>query len=156
MNRKKKVLIISVVVILVMIIGIVIFMNIQKEQIDKVEVLENEINIDNISISIKENSLTKNSITLIFTSQDEFIYSTSSGEDYIIYHWENHKWNELEIQGKFNGTEMEIMRPATPKIEESINWNSKYGELKKGKYRLERDVSINNMGGKFYIEFEVK
>lgn len=150
MNKTK------IIAILIIIIGIVIFTNIYGSYFNKIEIIKKGINIKDVSISIEEYSITNTDIKIIIESENEFIYSTSSGDDYIIYYLDDNNWNELQIQGRWNGTELMTMRPSTKRIEEEINWKDKYGKLEKGRYRLERNISINSIEGNYYIEFEIK
>ena len=76
--------------------------------------------------------------------------------DYILYCWNDGKWSELQVlKGDWNSTEMMTSQPPAKKIEEAINWNNKYGKLENGRYRLERNIIINNIAGNYYIEFEI-
>lgn len=156
MNKTKIIAILIMGIILIIIVGIVIFANIYGSYFNKIEIIKKGINIKDISISIEEYSITNTEIKIIIENENEFIYSTSSGDDYIIYYLDDNNWNELQIQGRWNGTELMTMRPSTKRIEEEINWKDKYGKLEKGRYRLERNISINSIEGNYYIEFEIK
>lgn len=127
----------------------------QKSNLEDINILKCKIDVENISTSIRKDTLTKTGVTLLLTSANEFVFSKCSGDDYKLYFYQNENWIECEsISGNY--TEAIIQRPKTKKLEEHIEWSEKYGELKVGKYKLERDIGINSTEGKLYIEFEIK
>lgn len=156
MYNKNIVVIFIMCIVLIAIMGIIIFINIYPSKFNKIKIIENGINISGVSISVEENLITNTDIKIIIESENEFVYSTSSGDDYILYCWNDGKWSELQVlKGDWNSTEMMTSQPPAKKIEEAINWNNKYGKLENGRYRLERNIIINNIGGNYYIEFEI-
>ena len=156
MDKKQKILFISLSIFFIIIL-IVTFIIININRHEELKIISMENNFKNLSMSVKENSLTNTEVTIIFTSDDEFEYATSSGDNFIVSKFKDNKWNELTpIKGNWNSTEMINYNPPTKKIEENINWREKYGELKKGKYKLEREILIDGNKGNYYIEFEIK
>ncbi|MCI8999691.1 MAG: hypothetical protein HFJ26_01840 [Clostridia bacterium] len=157
MNQKKQVIICGVIAILVVITGIIVSVITRVKQTSQIEILNCKIDINGITVSIKENTLTKDGCIVVFTSEDEFVYTDSSGDFYTLYGLENSKWIRLPIKvGKWNATELETSRPPTKLLEESLDWSNKYGELNKGRYIIEREISINGISGKFSIEFKIE
>lgn len=156
-NKEKKVIICVVICILVIITGIIVSVITNIKKTSQIKILNCKIDINGITVSIKENTLTKDGCIVVFTSEHEFTYTDSSGDFYALYVLENSKWVRLPIKvGKWNATELETSRPPTKLLEESIDWSNKYGELNKGRYFLEREISINGMSGKFSIEFKIE
>lgn len=108
-----------------------------------------------INIEVKEDSLNRKGITIIFSSDDEFTYSVSTGDDYILSKLENQQWKELDKSNNWNTTEALNVKSDIKEIEENIEWLRKYGELKNGTYKLERIIHINKTSSKILIEFEI-
>ena len=105
--EKKKIIIlsISIIIFIIMLIGIFIIINIDKYR--KIEIIDIGNNLQELSISVQDNSLTNTEITVIFTSDNEFVCTTSSGDDFILSSFGDNKWNELApIKGNWNSTEM--------------------------------------------------
>ena len=152
---KKKILL-SICIIIILIIGAIILWKINETKtVSSVELVQCSMDFDKVSISVKEGSLTNKGVTLLFTSENEFVYSVCSGPDYQIYRKKNEDWER--VKGKdFIVQNSVIRRPATKNLEESIYWEKLYGELSKGTYRLGREISFDDIGTKFVIEFIVK
>lgn len=155
MSVRIKNVILSLGIILFIFVVILFYFIVFAKKSKQAEVLNIEINIENISVSVKENSLNTKGIVLIFSSINEFIYTTTSGEYYTIYCIENNMKNKLPIRGRWDASELETSRPATKLLETTIDWSNKYGELKKGTYVIEQEISINGTSGKFSIEFKI-
>lgn len=110
-----------------------------------------ERSIDKVSMHIKENTVTKTSATIVIIDQNKAPYDF--GEAYIIEknilgNW----WIQLPlisdyVQEPFTG------HGANGITEMKIEWFERYGELKKGKYRI---VKFPNAENKIYAEFNIK
>lgn len=112
----------------------------------------NEIeDIDGITMTIKENTLTKTSATIIITdtTNNNNIY----GGYYRIDKFEDNVWKPLDIiyKGNYGWTAIGYLLDKDNKLEMDINWSTLYGELNKGKYRIVKE--INNKY--FKVEFQI-
>lgn len=88
-----------------------------------------------IELSLKEDTLTPTSITLVITNNSnayDFVY----GEDYGIETYTNHEWNEVPaLKDHVVYTIAYTIHPNSSKDME-IDWEWIYGELPKGNYRI--------------------
>ncbi len=140
-----------------------------KEQINEKiyvnKVVDNgaELNeVENVSMVIKEGTLTKTSATVVITDL--------SGKRYIYGSWfridkkENGVWKEAEKTGKpYAFTDMAYGIDKANHLEFNCNWSYMYKSLEKGEYRLVKDVLPNKtepvVSGdeKFFsVEFEIE
>jgi len=122
--------------------------------IDNVYEIENENkveNIDGITMTIKEGTLTNISATIIIT--DVSGNNNTYGTYYRIDKFENNKWRELDIiyKGNYGWTSIGYLIVEDNKIEMNINWKKLYGELEKGKYRIVKEVNTKY----FSVEFKI-
>lgn len=117
----------------------------EEENINNIE------DIDGITMTIKEGTLTNKSATIIITdtTNNENVY----GSYYRIDKYEFDKWNELDIIYEDNYAWISIgyLVDKDNKLEMDINWSNLYGELNKGKYRIVKKV--NNKY--FSVEFQI-
>ncbi len=126
------------------------------------ETLSNLCNIKvddlkDVSIKIKENTLTRTGATIIITdkSNRENIY----GDSYRIDKKENGTWVELEpIIENYAWNSIGYSVDQNNKLEMEVNWEWLYGKLQDGEYRLVKDTSYAGEGTKHYItvEFEIR
>ena len=122
--------------------------------IDNVYKIENEYkveNIDGITMTIKEGTLTNTSATIIITdtTNNENIY----GSYYRIDKYEFNNWKVLDItfKGNYAWTSIGYLVDKDNKLEMDMNWLELYGELDKGTYRIVKKV--NNKY--FKVEFQI-
>ena len=103
-----------------------------------------------VSMAIKEGTLTRKSVIITDTSDRENIY----GEFYKIEKKENNKWVELEpLQERFfNDIGYVVGEENTLQLD--INWESNYGELENGEYRIVKDTSEAGEGTVHYLTVE--
>lgn len=123
--------------------------------------LENET--DNVSLSVKTDTLTSKGATFVMKNNTDKEYDY--GADWYIEYKENSNWKELEtITGEplvWNAIGY-VIEPNEEK-ELNIDWSYGYGELKKGTYRLIKKVSKSEDRPiddskilKIYAEFEIQ
>lgn len=151
---KKR--IILVLVFIVTFVSILLFYNLNKPA-KTLMVSKHNITDEFVKMNIKENTLTNVSATIILKNDttDVYIY----GEVYTIEKEVNGKWWKLKpIQNiGFHAPAHEIKPDQS--IEIPLNWDHYYGILDSGKYRIVKDISLeNNPQEDIYIakEFEIK
>lgn len=112
--------------------------------------------LENVSMTIKEGTLTKKGATVIITdtSNRENIY----GESYKLEKEENGVWNELKPKNDMVFTSIGYSIDSNHTLELKVNWQYHYGELESGKYRILKDTSEAGEGTTHYItaEFTIK
>lgn len=107
--------------------------------------------LDNISMTIKEGTLTKTSATIIITdlSVDENTY----GAYYRIDKKENDKWTELQpIIDNYGFNSIGYLVDENNKLELHHKWDWLYGELESGEYRLVKEVNNKYFSVEFNID----
>ena len=139
---KKKIIILCLLLALI-IIGVVFF---NKEK-SNLKIYQG----NDITLSIKENTLTNTSATIIIT--DNSNKKHTYGNNFIIEKKIKNTWYKLVAQEtwwELVGYEVD----ENNKLELTQNWDGIYGKLKKGTYRLLKKVGSTNEY--IYVEFEIK
>lgn len=119
------------------------------------------VTLDNVKIEIKDNTLTKRSATVIITNKSDS--RIAFGEDYRIDKKENQKWTKMKTVNKNYITTTIINEIGRgEKIEKNIDWSKLYGTLKKGQFRLvkeiygEKEIDGITIGEYIAVEFTIK
>lgn len=157
---KNKWILIFEIIIIVIIISAIIFLiskNIQKsddnsyniQNTTKTSLQEdnsNEENFEkiasNITMTIKEGTLTNEGATVIITDKNEKKYDY--GRWFIIEKKQNGNWVKLELlnpQDTVYGIAIE--RGNEEVVEIDVNWTEQYGKLSPGEYRLVKSFESN-------------
>lgn len=110
-----------------------------------------------VSLSVKKNTLTKTSATLIL--KNDRPVEIQYGEPYEIEIKENGKWHKINVELAFN-LPAYILK-AKSQVEIKLDWENAYGKLASGDYRIIKSFDIKNVDDtyeKFYItaEFTIK
>lgn len=119
--------------------------------------------IDNVSMTIKEGTLTKTGATVIINDSNgsgTYIYGT----EFRVDKKENGEWKELEyIHTDFGFTSMAYYVDEIGKLEFDCDWEYMYGELSRDEYRivkhtfLESDTPITNEDYLYFsVEFTIE
>ena len=98
-------------------------------------------NSNDITLSIKEDTLTSTSATLILqnNSEETFHY----GNVVSIEVKKNNKWHEINTTLHFRYPNISITPGETKEIE--VNWKNSYGKLEKGTYRFIKTLFLGNV-----------
>ncbi len=106
---------------------------------------------ENISMIIKEGTLTNKGATLIISDSCNNI---TFGEWYNIYEFINGKWKKLDyiIKGSPGWLTMGYLTNSDCILEMDVNWEALYGTLKPGKYRIVKKADKKYMYAEFNIE----
>ncbi len=107
--------------------------------------------LDKVSMTIKEGTLSKTGAIIIIKDENDSHYLY--GEYYRIEKKENDEWKKLEIKDN-NGTfnDVGIYPKKDGILEMTLDWEKMYGKLKKGDYRIVKEVDRNEI----YAEFTIK
>lgn len=125
------------------------YANLNKEEIDKL--VENR-SINNVSIKIKEGTLSKAGATLIITDKNDFPYGY--GEDYKLERLENENWVSVKATKSYNINSIAHLVDENNQVTLELNWKERYGNLKDGKYRV--GIEVGEANDFVYTEFEIK
>lgn len=167
---KNKLILIFGAIIIVIIIIIIIFIiskNTQKsnsnnnviQNITRTNLQEDNSNVENygkiannITMTIKEGTLTNEGATVIITDKNEKKYDY--GRWFIIEKKQNGNWVKLELlnpQDTVYGIAFE--RGNEEVVEMNINWADQYGKLSPGEYRLIKSIDDNGEFKYFSTDF---
>ncbi len=108
--------------------------------------------LENVSMTIKEGSLTTTEATIIITdnSNRKNIY----GNWFKIQKKENNNWIDLKPKNDMLFTSIGYTVDENNKLELKINWELSYGELENGEYRILKNTSESGEGTDHYITAE--
>ena len=141
---------IKIILLAGIILGIIIYCVLKNNNntISDIKTTENDV-----SLSIKENTLTTSSATLILknNSNTEIQY----GNSYEIEIKHNKKWYKLDGEMYFT-LPLFFLEP-NKTVELEVNWEDGYKKLKKGTYRIIKEIKIekeNNTFDSFYVVAE--
>ena len=117
--------------------------------------------LENVTMTIKEGTLTRTQATVIITdlSGDDNTYS----DFFRIDKKENNKWKKLDVivKGNYGFNSIGYTVNEDNILEMKIDWNWLYGELDTGEYRLVKSASVTKdnsfLGDKYvYVEFIIE
>lgn len=141
---------IRIILLASIILGIIIYCVLKNNNhtISDIKTTENDV-----SLSIKENTLTTSSATLILknNSNTEIQY----GNSYEIEIKHNKKWYKLDGEMYFT-LPLFFLEP-NKTVELEVNWEYGYKKFKKGAYRIIKEIKIekeNNTFDSFYVAAE--
>lgn len=147
---KKKILIILLFVI--MILGIT---RCSSSKIGKKS--DVQISQGDVSLIIKDETLTNTSATLILKNNSD--KKVEYGEDYEIEIKKSGEWYKINVDQWFDLSATELDVGESKEI--YLNWKTVYGKLKKGTYRIVKDIEYIYGEGSFKsiniaVEFIIK
>ena len=110
--------------------------------------------IADVSMKIKENTLTDTSMVVIIEDLNEDKYTY--GEEFYIEKKDNDRWIKLKpINDDYGFNEMGYLVGKDNKLEMKQDWLNLYGKLDKGHYRLIKNVYEDNQKLFFSVEFKI-
>lgn len=136
--KKRVIIVLGVLVLLIVILALIICF--KPREIKNINLAEN------ITMKIKEGSLTNTGATIIITdlSGDENVDLIN--RKFKIDYKKNDKWYRLESKIKNEVTVMttdNVMENGGNTYTQEINWERYYGKLDKGHYRIVKEVKTN-------------
>ena len=129
----KKELLIKIILIVLIFGGLIYYLNSLNNA--KVTLIKdnNEYTLKNVTMNIKENTLTKSGATIIITDNNKVKYTYE--EYYKLEKRIDHIWYELKPSGDVLFNEMGYLVDDNNELEMNIDWSKSYGNLTSGKYR---------------------
>lgn len=136
--KKRVIIVLGVLVLLIVILALIICF--KPREIKNINLAEN------ITMKIKEGSLTNTGATVIITdlSGDENVDLIN--RKFKIDYKKDDKWYRLESKIKNEVTVMttdNVMENGDNTYTQEINWERYYGKLDKGHYRIVKEVKTN-------------
>ncbi len=111
--------------------------------------------IEEISIAIEENTLTKTSASITITDTTGKSNRYGGACQYRIEKKVDNEWDKVKKIKEMPSTLQVYFVGENNKLEQTINWSETYGELEKGIYRLVKSTEIEKKDYDFSVEFEI-
>ena len=148
----KKELLIKIILIVLIFGGLIYYLNSLNNA--KVTLIKdnNEYTIKNVTMNIKDNTLTKSGATIIITDNNKVKYTYA--EYYKLEKRIDHIWYELEPRGDAVFDEMGYLVDDNNELEMNIDWSKTYGNLTSGKYRIVKRI-YDGEYKYFSVEFDL-
>lgn len=139
---KKRVIIVlsSLVVFVLAITCAIVFIPNYAEPIDLAE---------NITMEIKEGTLTKTGATIVIT--DLSGKNNTFSKEFRVDQKRGGKWYTLKDKSK-NKVDVMLGQEENKKLEQELNWEKNYGTLSDGKYRIVKEINNKDI----VVEFEIE
>lgn len=109
--------------------------------------------IDNVTLKVKEDTITKTGATFILTDKNKVF--CDYGAEYRIEVYKDGKWQMQEPITDGFTWELFSMKPGSEVSELKKDWSKVYGELESGKYRLGISVCSSEACRFVYAEFSI-
>lgn len=150
----KKKVIIGVVVTLTLLVAVGLYLNYIYNIKGNFFETNNKDVSEKVSMSIKEGTLTSATIVIKNESNKEL----TSGEWFRIDKLEdNGKWKEVKsINDNYGFIAIGWIINENGEFEDKIEWSKLYGKLKKGNYRIVKEVYGDGNKLELYAEFTIK
>lgn len=100
-----------------------------------------------VSLSVKEDTLTKVSATLILKNDSDV--EVEYGEPYEIEIKKDGEWHKINVELNFNLPAYILKSNTTKEIE--LEWQNGYGKLASGDYRIIKGINVEKEDGTFEI-----
>jgi len=113
-----------------------------------IEIVEKEV-----TLSVKENTLTNTGVTLILKNDSNV--DVQYGNPYEMEIKKDGEWYKINVELYFTLPAFTLKSKETKEIK--LNWENSYGHLAKGKYRIIKGVDIEKEDGtfeSFYVSTE--
>jgi ABC-type Na+ efflux pump permease subunit len=163
MKNKRKIFYISIIAIVIICISIFIIINQASNKIENkttnnldnnvIENIETEQSVDNVSMYIKEDSLTPKGATIVIEDKNKKVYNYSDG--YFIEVLKDDKWIKLDENEKFWNDFVYVLDESGI-LSMQLDWSKKYGTLENNKYRIGKLIGNEQSQDNIYAEFEIK
>lgn len=150
----KKKVIIGVVIVLILLVAVGLYLNYIYTIKGNFFKTSNKDVSEKVSMSIKEGTLTSATIIIKNESKKEL----TSGEWFRIDKLEdNGKWKEVKsINDNYGFIAIGWIINENGEFEDKIDWSKLYGKLKKGNYRIVKEVYGDENKLEIYAEFTIK
>ncbi|MFR7544847.1 MAG: immunoglobulin-like domain-containing protein [Clostridia bacterium] len=163
MKNKRKIFYISIIAIVIICISIFIIINQASNKIENkttnnldnnvIENIETEQSVDNVSMYIKEDSLTPKGATIVIEDKNKKVYNYSDG--YFIEVLKDDKWIKLDEKEKY-WNDFAYAPNENGILSMKLDWTKKYGTLENNKYRIGKLIGNEQNQDNIYAEFEIK
>lgn len=130
----KKELLIKIILIVFTLGGLIYYLSSLNNASVTLNKDNSEYNLKDVTMKLKENTLTKSGATIIITDNNKVKYTYE--EYYKLEKRIDHVWYELKPSGDVIFNEMGYLVDDNNELEMNIDWSKTYGNLTSGKYRI--------------------
>ena len=148
----KKELLIKIILILLIFGGLIYYLNSLNNASVTLNKDNEEYNLKNVIMKLKDNTLTKSGATIIITDDNEIKYTYE--EYYKLEKRIDHIWYELKPNSDVFFNEMGYLVDDNNELEMNIDWSKTYGNLTSGKYRIIKRI-YDGEYKYFSVEFDL-
>lgn len=148
----KKELLIKIILIVFTLGGLIYYLNSLNNASVTLIKDNNEYNLKDVTMKLKENTLTNSGATIIITDNNEIKYTYE--EYYKLEKRIDHVWYELKPSGDVIFNEMGYLVDDNNELEMDIDWSKTYGNLTSGKYRIIKRI-YDGEYKYFSVEFDL-
>lgn len=148
----KKELLIKIILIVLIFGGLIYYLNSLNNASVTLIKDNNEYTLKNVTMNIKENTLTKGGATIIITDNNKIKYTYE--EYYKLEKRIDHIWYELKPNSDVIFNEMGYLVDDNNELEMNIDWSKTYGNLTSGKYRIIKRI-YDGEYKYFSVEFDL-
>lgn len=148
----KKELLIKIILIVFTLGGLIYYLNSLNNASVTLTKDNNEYNLKDVTMKLKENTLTNSGATIIITDNNEIKYTYE--EYYKLEKRIDHVWYELKPSGDVIFNEMGYLVDDNNELEMDIDWSKTYGNLTSGKYRIIKRI-YDGEYKYFSVEFDL-
>ena len=141
---KKGLIIVLIILVILVLISVAIFMILNRN-------MSNKGKLD-ITMTIKKDTLTRRSATIVLESRSDY----SCGESYGIDKKENSEWKSIPPINRYPFNLLGLIPGKDGKIKCNLDWSERYGELENGEYRIVKTVSTSDGEIELYAEFTIE
>ena len=149
---KNKILIIKVLLVVIIFGVFIYYLNSLNNASVTLNKDNNEYNLKDVTMKLKESTLTKSGATIIITDDNEIKYTYE--EYYKLEKRIDHVWYELKPSGDAVFNEMGYLVDDNNELEMDIDWSKVYGNLTSGKYRIIKRI-YDGEYKYFSVEFDL-
>ena len=104
-----------------------------------------KISQNNVTMTIKDGTLTNSGATLILTNNSDKNFQY--GNPYEIEIKKDGEWHKINVELNFTMPAFQLSARENKEIE--INWENGYGKLEKGTYRIIKEIDYEYEEGKY-------
>ena len=117
----------------------------QKNEFDIGNKSDIKISQNDVTMTIKEGTLTNKSATLVLTNNSDKNFQY--GNPYEIEIKKDGEWHKINVELNFTLPAFHLLPKESKEIE--LNWENEYGKLSKGTYRIIKGINYEYEEGKY-------
>lgn len=152
MNKLSKIFLV-IIIILALALGVMVYYffywkdayfraaNQMVEVVQRLETIESKYDrsMENVTLTIKKDSITPSGATIIITDKNENQYTW--GENYSLQIKENNAWKDVTPKTDMIFNEIAYVLDKNGQFEQTLDWSTYYGKLASGTYKIIKHIT---------------